>query len=169
MEHAKRGSFAHLIFKVNSLVDHDMIALLYEASQAGVHIDLLVRGMCSLRPGVSGLSEKITVTSIVGRYLEHSRIFFFRNGGHEEIYLGSADLMERNLNDRVELLFPLEDLEHIQRLRDTLDVYLHDNQLAYRMRPDGNYERKRASADEWALNVQDWLMRRRRKSKKQSK
>jgi len=167
MEHARRGSFAHLIFKVNSLVDHDMIALLYEASQAGVHIDLLVRGMCSLRPGVSGLSENIHVSSILGRYLEHSRIFYFRNGGHEQIYLGSADLMERNLNSRVELLFPLESPDHFHQIRALLqEVYLRDNQLAYVLQPNGKYERRQVGMEETPINVQDWLMRRERKAKK---
>ncbi len=169
IEHARRGSFAHLIFKVNSLVDHDMIALLYEASKAGVHIDLLVRGMCSLRPGISGMSENIHVTSILGRYLEHSRIFYFRNGGREQIYLGSADLMERNLNSRVELLFLLESPEHFEQILALLqDVYLRDNQLAYTLLPNGQYVRRQAGAGETPINVQDWLMRRKRKMKKSS-
>ena len=95
-----------------------MIRMLYRASQAGVKIDLLVRGICCLRPGVPGVSDTIRVTSIVGRFLEHSRIFYFRNGGEEEIYLGSADLMPRNLNRRVEMLFPVEDAELMRRVRD---------------------------------------------------
>jgi polyphosphate kinase len=162
MEYAKSGFPARLIFKVNSLTDFGMIDLLYEASQAGVQIDLFVRGMCCLRPGVKGLSETINVTSIVGRYLEHSRIFYFFNGGQEQIYLGSADLMERNLTRRIELLFPLENPEHIRYIReDVLETYLRDNQLAYQMQADGSYERKRPGEGEQLVNVQEWLMHRR--------
>ena len=108
IEHCGAGQAARMIFKVNSLTDTDMINALYRASQAGVQIDLVVRGMCCLRPGVKGISENIRVTSIVGRYLEHSRIFYFLNGGREQIYIGSADLMERNLDRRAEVLFPIE-------------------------------------------------------------
>lgn len=159
MEYARSGFPARLIFKVNSLTDFEMIDLLYAASQAGVQIELFVRGMCCLRPGVKGLSETINVTSIVGRYLEHSRIFYFFNGGQEQIYLGSADLMERNLNRRIELLFPLENPEHIRYIReDVLETYLRDNQLAYRLQPDGTYERKQPAEGESPVSVQEWLM-----------
>jgi polyphosphate kinase len=159
MEYGKSGFPARLIFKVNSLTDFEMIDLLYEASQAGVQIDLFVRGMCCLRPGVKGLSETINVISIVGRYLEHSRIFYFFNGGQEQIYLGSADLMERNLKRRIELLFPLENPEHIRYIReDVLETYLGDNQLAYKMQADGSYERKRPGEAEGPVNVQERLM-----------
>ena len=109
MEHAKAGKPARLIFKMNSLADAPMIRLLYQASQAGVKIDLLVRGICCMKPGIDGLSENIRVISVVGRYLEHSRIYYFLNDGNEEIYMGSADLMPRNLNRRVEVIFPVED------------------------------------------------------------
>jgi polyphosphate kinase len=165
VEHCRSGFPARLIFKINSLTDPDMVKILYEASRAGVQIDLFVRGMCCLRPGVKNLSENIRVKSIVGRYLEHSRIFYFFNGGQEQIYLGSADLMERNLNRRVELLFPIESPEHIRHICEgILDVYLRDNQLAYAMKPDGKYERKSPGKGERPINVQSWLMHLRRKS-----
>ena len=128
IEHAKDGEKAHLILKANAIVDPEIIQLLYEASQAGVQVDLLIRGICCLRPGLKNVSENIRVISIVGRFLEHSRIFYFYNGGKEEIYLGSADLMTRNLNHRVEVVFPVESAEHIRYLRDhVLDLYLKDN------------------------------------------
>jgi polyphosphate kinase len=165
MEHGRNGFPARLICKVNSLTDVDMVNLLYEASQAGVHVDLFVRGMCSLRPGIQGLSENIQVTSIVGRFLEHSRIYFFFNGGQEQIYLGSADLMERNLNRRVELLFPIENPEHIRHIcENVLDIYLRDNQLAYVMLSDGRYDHKVPVNGERPVNVQNWLMHARRRS-----
>jgi polyphosphate kinase len=115
--------------------------------------------MCCLRPGVKGLSDTISVTSIVGRFLEHSRIFYFLNGGQEQIYLGSSDLMERNLDRRIELLFPLEQSEQIRYLREqVLGTYLRDNQLAYRMQADGTYQRREPGEGEPPVNVQDWLM-----------
>jgi polyphosphate kinase len=109
IEHLKHGRPARIIAKINGLTDTKLVRALYEASQAGVPIDLLVRGVCALRPGVPGLSDTISVTSIVGRFLEHSRIFYFLNGGEEDIYIGSADWMQRNLDRRVELLAPIED------------------------------------------------------------
>ena len=140
IDHAKHGREARLIFKVNALEDTEMIRLLYQASQAGVRCDLLVRGICCLVPGVEGVSENIRVTSIVGRFLEHSRIYWFRNGGHEEVYLGSADLMGRNLNHRVELLFPVENKKLLKRVRDDiLATYLADNQNARHMHRDGTF------------------------------
>ena len=140
MERKQQGEAGHLIFKINSLVDKPMIRLLYKASQAGVHIDLIVRGMCCLRPGVPGMSENIRVISIVGRFLEHSRIYYFRNGGNEQIYLGSADIMPRNLDRRVEVLFPVEDPRLIRQLRDqVLATYLADNVKARLMQADGSY------------------------------
>ena len=122
-----------------------MIQLLYEASQAGVKVDLLVRGICCLRPGLPGISENIRVISIVGRFLEHSRIFYFHNNGQEEIFVGSADLMPRNIDHRVEVLFPIENPELIRHVRDEiLAVYLADNVKARRLLPDGSYERIKA-------------------------
>src|SRR5579872_2607402 len=140
IQHAEQGREARLIFKMNALEDPGMIRLLYQASQAGVQCDLLVRGICSLRPGIEGVSENIRVTSIVGRFLEHSRIYYFQNAGLEEIYLGSADMMGRNLNHRVEVLFPVQNKKLIARLHDdVLATYLADNRNARRMLADGTF------------------------------
>ncbi|MCS7010304.1 MAG: polyphosphate kinase 1 [Anaerolineales bacterium] len=160
IEHAKHGKDAYMIIKVNSLVDPAMIRVLYEASQAGVRIDLLVRGMCSLIPGVEHWSENIRVISIVGRFLEHSRIFYFWNDGNEQVFLGSADLMTRNLEHRVETVFPVEDEKHIRYLRDhVLENYLKDNVNARQMLPDGKYVRLHPTHKESAISVQNLLMR----------
>jgi len=159
IEHARQGHKAHLIFKVNSLVDQHMIQLLYQASQAGVQVDLLVRGMCCLRPGIKGVSENIRVVSIVGRYLEHSRLYYFHNAGRENIYLGSADLMPRNLNHRVEVVFPIERKEHIHHLRQyVLDAYLKDNARARTLMADGSYIRLIPKEGETRLDVQEKFM-----------
>jgi polyphosphate kinase len=128
-----------IIIKINSLVDSEIIKLLYKASCSGVKIDLIVRGICSLRPGINGVSENIRVISIVDRYLEHSRIFYFSNGGRKDIFLSSADLMERNLNRRVELLFPVIDEDLKNRLESILDIYLKDNVKARELKADGQY------------------------------
>ena len=163
IEHKKAGRPARLIFKMNGLVDREMIRLLYEASKTGVQVDLLVRGVCILRPGLAGVSENIQVISIVGRFLEHSRIFFFENGGNREIYMGSADLMPRNLNERVETVFPVEDAEIVRYIReDVLETYLADNVKARLMQPDGSYRRKLPAAGEAAVNAQQVLLARRR-------
>jgi len=159
IKHQQRGEAGRLIFKVNSLVDKSIIKRLYRASQAGVQVDLIVRGMCCLRPGLPGVSENIRVTSIVGRFLEHSRIYYCRNGGAEEIYLGSADLMPRNLDRRVEISFPVEDRRLIRHLRDdVLAICLADNVKARRMLPDGSYERVRPGPNEPLLDSQQWLI-----------
>jgi polyphosphate kinase len=161
MEHARKGHPAHLIFKVNAIVDPDIIPVLYRASQAGVKLDLLVRGMCCLRPGIKHVSENIRVISIVGRYLEHSRIYYFKNNGSEEIYLGSADLMDRNLNRRVEVVFPVENPKHIHHLRENvLGAYLRDTLRARVMQPDGTYQRLTPRDGKDGLDVQEWLMAR---------
>jgi polyphosphate kinase len=161
ISHAQSGEKTHIIFKANSLVDKGMIKLLYRASQAGVKIDLLIRGVCCLRPGVEGLSENIQVTSIVGRFLEHSRIYYFRNGGQEEVFLGSADLMPRNIDRRVEVLFPVEDSLLISQLRDdVLAIYLSDNVKSRRMNSDGSYTRVQPASSESKLNSQEWLIKR---------
>lgn len=139
----RAGREGHIIAKMNSLIDQPVIQKLYEASAAGVHIDLIVRGICGLRTGIEGISDNITVRSIVGRQLEHSRIFWFANGGEEQLYLSSADWMPRNLNDRVELFFPVETEEHIHRIKALLDLYLRDNVGAHMMQFNGTYRRVR--------------------------
>jgi polyphosphate kinase len=142
IEHHRLHKNGRLIFKLNALVDKPMIRLLYRASQAGVQIDLIIRSMCSLRPGIKGLSENIRVRSVLGRFLEHSRVFYFHNNGQGEILLGSADLMSRNLNDRVEVLFPLQDRSLVRFVRDeVLSKYLAMDVDAHFMMPDGRYER----------------------------
>jgi polyphosphate kinase len=155
---AKSGKHARLIFKANSLVDPAIIQLLYKASQAGVQVDLLIRGMCCLRPGLKGISENIRVISVIGRYLEHSRIYYYQNGGAEEIYLGSADLMSRNLNRRVEVVFPIENKDHIRHIRDDiLEAYLQDHARVRFMQSNGTYLRNHVK-DHQTVDVQEWFM-----------
>ncbi len=163
IEHQKQGRRGHLIFKTNALVDPEMIRLLYRASQAGVRVQLLVRGICCLRPGLPGISEHIEVTSVIGRFLEHSRIYYFHNGGDEEVFLGSADLMPRNLDHRVEILFPLADSKLVARVRDEmLARYLSDTVKARRMLPDGSFVRKKPANGKAAFNCQEsWIPKRR--------
>ena len=149
------GERGRLIFKMNALEDKAMIRLLYEASRAGVKIDLIVRGLCCLRPGLPGVSENITVRSIVGRFLEHSRMYYFGNGGQEEIYAGSADLMPRNLDRRVELLFPILKPRIVRYLRDVvLEKYLADNRKVRIGLPDGTYESVRSGS----MDSQAWFV-----------
>ena len=138
-EHARNGGEAHIIAKMNSLCDRDIIALLYEASAAGVKIELIVRGICCLKTGIPGVSENITVHSIVGNFLEHARIFYFRNNGVEEYYMGSADWMPRNLDKRVEILFPVEDEKLKTELGHILQIQLDDNVKSHILQPDGSY------------------------------
>jgi polyphosphate kinase len=156
-QHRQHGN-GYLAFKMNALVDKKMIQALYSASQAGVRVDLQVRGICALRPGVPGLSETIRVTSVVGRFLEHARIFYFRNGGEEEILLGSADLMPRNLNRRVEVLFPVS-RPLLDLIRDSvLFVHLQDNVQARQLQPDDTYVRLQPDAGEDPLDSQAWML-----------
>jgi polyphosphate kinase len=156
--HARRGEPSRLIFKLNQLTDGPMIRALYRASQAGVQIDLLVRGVCCLRPGVAGVSERIRVRSIVGRFLEHARIYYFRNGGSEEIYLGSADLMPRNLDHRVEILFPLADPDLRDQVRGAiLGVELRDSAKARTLQSDGTYVRIHPAPGEEPFDSQAWF------------
>ena len=149
----------HLIFKVNALVDPEIITMLYQASQAGVQIDLIVRGICCLRPGIPGVSEHIRVRSILGRFLEHSRIFYFANGGDEEMYLGSADMMHRNLDERVETLFPLEDPLLRTAIRERLlDPLLADTVNASELLSDGRYVRVQPEPGDAPFDSQAWFI-----------
>lgn len=140
-QHAKENKAARIIAKMNSLCDAKIITALYEASAAGVKIDLIVRGICCLKTGISGISENIHVRSIVGNFLEHSRIFYFENNGHSEIYMGSADWMPRNLDKRVEILFPVEDDNLKREVISILETQLSDNQKAHILQPDGSYNK----------------------------
>jgi polyphosphate kinase len=154
-ENARNGKPARIIAKINRLADVGIVNALYEASSAGVKIDLIIRGICTLRPGVPGLSENITVRSIVGRLLEHSRVYYFENGGNQELYVGSSDWMPRNLDRRVEVLTPINDREIKNYLKDTfLPAYLRDNAKSAHLLTDGKYERRRPLASEEAFDAQ---------------
>jgi polyphosphate kinase len=158
-EHARAGRPAHLIFKANALSDPDFIRVLYQACRDGVTVDLIVRGICCARPGVEGLSERMTVRSIVGRFLEHSRLYYFANAGEDEIYVGSADLMERNLNRRVEVLCPVVDPDLKRSLRHVvLAAYLRDNVRAHILQSDGTYQLVSRPAGEAPFSAQDFLL-----------
>ncbi|MEW6322011.1 MAG: polyphosphate kinase 1 [Acidobacteriota bacterium] len=157
--HAGAGRPARIIIKNNAVADHATIRSLYRAAQAGVQIDLIVRGVCCLRPGVPGVSDRITVRSIVGRFLEHSRIYYFHNGGDDELYIGSADLMERNLDRRVEVLCPIADATLKRHLRDTvLEALLSDTDRAWLLRPEGRYVRAAPPEGASPLNAQRFLL-----------
>jgi polyphosphate kinase len=161
-DHARAGRPARIIIKNNAITDADIIAALYRVAQAGADIDLIVRGVCCLQPGVPGVSDRIRVRSIVGRFLEHSRLYYFENGGDPVLYMGSADLMERNLDRRVETLCRIRDETILRELRDVvLDAYLRDNTRAYEL-IDGSYRRISRAADEPAVNAQrlllDWYL-----------
>jgi polyphosphate kinase len=155
---ARAGKPARIIAKVNSLVEPKIIRALYAASQAGVEIDLVVRGMCCLRPGVTGVSETIRVRSVVGRFLEHTRIYYFENGGEPEVYGSSADWMERNFFRRVEVAFPVRDPELRRRLLRELDLYLRDNTQAWVLESDGSYRRLQPEVGEEAVSAQETLL-----------
>jgi len=158
--HARRGRPARIIAKVNAVIDPPIIQALYRASQAGVEIDLIVRGQCGLVPGLRGVSSRIRVRSIVGRFLEHSRIFYFENGAKPELYLGSADWMPRNLYERVEVLFPLKDPQHCERVcNEILSSYLADTRKARILASDGTYSRPRAVRNGHGFSAQEHFMR----------
>jgi hypothetical protein len=154
---AKAGKKAVIQAKMNSLLDKSVIAKLYEASVAGVTIQLIIRGICVLRPGVKGISENIEVRSIVGRFLEHSRLFYFYNNGKEDVFISSADWMPRNLNERVELMVPIEYAPHKKRIKDILSLYLRDNTKAYHMEADGSYQYVSGKPADETVQAQEYL------------
>ena len=158
IEHCHQGNSGRIVAKMNALIDPQIIATLYEASIAGVQIDLIVRGMCCLRPGVKGISENIRVISIIGRYLEHSRIFYFHNQGQEEVYIGSADWMTRNLDRRVEAVVPIEDPGNLKDLQEILGVMLADNCQAWDLGPDGQYIQRQPTDNSKEQSAQEILM-----------
>jgi polyphosphate kinase len=160
VDHQKAGRGGHIVAKVNALEDKQICGALYDASAAGVQMDLIVRGVCRLRPGLPGYSETIRVISIVGRFLEHARIFRFGNGGRPEHFLGSADWMSRNLDFRVEAIVPVEEPRLQEELDTILDLQLHDNVKAWEMRPDGSYVQRRPAKGEEPRSSQDLLMQR---------
>jgi polyphosphate kinase len=145
-DHARAGRPARILAKMNALVDPGMIHELYEASRAGVQVHLIIRGICCLRPGVPGVSDNIRVISIVGRFLEHSRAFWFHNGGADEVYIGSADWMPRNLDRRVEAVAPIEDPHHRRTMREVLELMWEDNRQAWDLLPDGTYTQRQPSS-----------------------
>ena len=158
VENHQQNGNGYMLFKLNSLVDPECIKELYHASMAGVKVDLQIRGICCLRPQIPGISENIHVTSIVGRFLEHSRVYYFYNNGDEEMYLGSADLMERNLDRRVEILFPVNK-EYLRKIKDViLKKHLDDNVKLRIGLPDGSFKKKGRTDDEEPLDSQIWMM-----------
>ena len=167
-EHCRNGGSGRIVAKMNSLVDPQIIETLYQASQAGVKIDLIVRGICCLRPGVEGVSDNINVISIIGRFLEHSRIFYFHNGGEEEIYLGSADWMTRNLSRRVEAITPVEDPKIAKKLQEILGVMLSDNRQAWELQSDGSYKQRHPEREDHEQSSQKTFMEMALQSAKES-
>jgi polyphosphate kinase len=157
-ENCRQGKTGRIIAKMNALVDSQIIAALYQASQAGVKIDLVIRGICCLRPNIPGVSDNINVISIIGRFLEHSRIFYFHNDGNEEVYIGSADWMGRNLNRRVEAITPVEEKKLAQDLQEILGIMLADNRQAWELQNDGSYIQRKPSDEKHAQSTQEILM-----------
>jgi polyphosphate kinase len=157
-QYAEKGEQARIIVKVNSLSDPVMIEALYAASAVGVKIDLIVRGICCLRPGIEGVSENITVRSVVGRFLEHTRVVYFLNGGNEKIYCGSADWMPRNLYNRVEIAFPLTQKKVRDQVKRDLKLYLQDNTQAWLLQTDGTYQRVEMEKGAEEISAQQQLL-----------
>ena len=158
IEHQKQGYPSYIIAKMNSLVDPEIISALYEASQVGVNIDLIIRGICCVRPKVKGLSDRIRVISVIGRFLEHSRIFYFSNGGEEQVYIGSADWMPRNLDARVEVITPVEEVSLIKELKQILEIILADNRQAWDLKADGTYIQRVPNDGEPEMSSQKHFM-----------
>jgi polyphosphate kinase len=158
IDFAQAGKAGRIVAKMNALVDPKTIANLYRASQAGVSIDLIIRGMCCLRPGLPDVSENIRVISIIGRFLEHSRIYYFNNGGDAKIFIGSADWMTRNLDRRVEVITPIEDPEISNDLQEILGIMLSDNRQAWDMQSDGSYKQRCPQIGTEAQSTQQTLM-----------
>jgi len=158
-DRAQKGEKAYIIAKMNALVDPTIIQNLYEASQAGVEIDLIIRGICCLRPGLEGISDNIRVVSVIGRFLEHSRIFYFYNQGEEEIYIGSADWMQRNLDRRIEAVVPIDDPQIFQELKGILNLMLADNRQAWELQPDGHYVQRKPDDDDEVISTHETLMK----------
>jgi polyphosphate kinase len=164
IEWQQREGCGRIILKMNSLVDEQLIRALYRASIAGVQIDLIVRGICCLKPQMPGISENIRVVSVIGRFLEHSRVFYFKNGGKEELYLGSADFMPRNLDKRVETIFPVVDVRLLASVKSDLDMLMNDNRKSWVMNSDGSFTRKRDDRPE--IDCQRFFMRQSARKKK---
>ncbi|MFM7600873.1 MAG: polyphosphate kinase 1 [Pseudanabaena sp.] len=158
IEHQKQGYPSYIIAKMNSLVDPEIISALYEASQVGVNIDLIIRGICCIRPKVKGLSDRIRVISVIGRFLEHSRIFYFSNGGEEQVYIGSADWMPRNLDARVEVITPVEEGSLVKELKQILEIVLADNRQAWDLKADGTYIQRVPNDGEPEMSSQKHFM-----------
>jgi polyphosphate kinase len=158
-KHARAGGTGHIIAKINALVEPEVIRALYDASMAGVYVDLVVRGICCLRPGIPGVSENIRVRSIIDRFLEHTRCYYFHNNGEEEVYCASADWMDRNLFRRIEVMFPIRDAAMVRRLIADLDTYLADNTQAWELGPDGRYARIVCPEGNEAVSAQTALLR----------
>jgi polyphosphate kinase len=159
MELERRGKKGRIILKMNALLDTDMIAALYAASQTGVEIDVIVRGNCSIKPGIKGISDNIRVMSTIGRFLEHERIFYFHNNGRPKVFMGSADWRTRNLERRVEAVVPIEDPDLAIQIRELLDLYLSDNRHAWDLQPDGQYIQRRPAENEAERSAHRLLMK----------